>query len=237
MAIVTRAAKGSPLTTAEMDNNFTELDEHPDGLKMTAQSGEGIKLDPSSPQFGWHDLRAFLTRDTEAPGTFPPMNAFRGGIKQLQFTVTDTQSAFAAFHIPHDYVPGTDLFIHVHWCHNSATVTGGSVTWGFEASYAKGHQQEAFSSPILVPVTQAASTTQYFHMIAETALSVAGGSANQLDTSLIEVDGIVATRLFLDSNDITDSVAQPDPFAFFVDLHYQSSGIPTLNRSPSFYGP
>ena len=90
---------------------------------------------------------------------------------------------------------------------------------------------------MIVPVTQNADTTQYFHMVAETALSVVGGSGNQLDTNRIEVDGVVSARLYLDSNDITVSGGGvPDPFALFVDLHYQSTEFGTLNKGPSFYG-
>lgn len=232
MAIITRDSKGAPLTHTEMDTNLTELEQHPEGLRMPAEAGVGVKL--GTPQtYGWHDLRAFLAKD-EAAG--PIQAPFRGGIKTLQYTAEQTQSAYTSFHIPHDYLPGSDLFVHVHWVCDSATITSGSVTWGFEATYAKGHQQEAFSLPIVVPVTQDASSIQYYHMVAETALSVAGGSGNQLDSNDIEVDGIVAVRLYLDSNDIVDSVAQPDPFVFFVDLHYQSTQMPTINKSPSFYG-
>lgn len=239
MAITYRNGLGRPLTEAELDQNFREGDEHPNGIKTRSTiplpGDGGIVFNPDNPTSGYHDLRATLQRDTDE-AVYPPLVAFRGGVKSLQFDV-DVHSAYANFHIPHDYMPGSDLFIHVHWLHNSTTVTGGSVTWGFEATYSKGHQQEAFSAPIIVPVTQNASTTQYFHMIAETALSVSGGSGNQLNTDLIEVDGVVCTRLYLDSNDITVSAGQvPKPFAIFVDLHYQSTGIPTLNKEPSFYG-
>jgi len=82
---------------------------------------------------------------------------------------------------------------------------------------------------------QAANTTRYQHMIAETALSISGGSGTQLDTDLIEVDGLLFCRLYLDSNDLTDSVAPPDPFVHFVDIHYQSTGVPTKNRAPDFW--
>lgn len=232
MAIITRDAKGAPLSHAEMDGNLLELEGHTSGLKLPDTAGAGMKLGDGE-TYGWHDLRGSLERDDVMPAV---QAVFIGGLKAFQFTAEGTQSLYTAVHIPHDYVPGTDLFIHVHWAHNSATVTGGSVTWGFEASYAKGHQQAAFSAPVTVSVAQSADLARYQHMVAEGALSVSGGSGTQLDTDLIEVDGMILIRLFLDSNDITDSVTQPDPFAFFVDVHYQSTGMPTLNKSPAFYG-
>ena len=53
MAIITRAGKGSALTHAELDNNFVELRDIPDGKIFPKTKGIGIKLDTSSPVFGW----------------------------------------------------------------------------------------------------------------------------------------------------------------------------------------
>lgn len=230
MAITTIAEKGSELTHAEMDENFTDLR---DGVNILAPKtkGEGIKVDPAAPDFGWHDLVSSL----EVYGDVGDASraAYRGGIKALQFAVSD--SAYIDFHMPHDYAPGTEIFIHVHWSHNSATLTGGTCTWVFETMYAKGHDQAAFQNPVLISVVQAASTTQYQHMIAETVASVSGGSGVLLDTDDLEVDGIFQCRLYLDSNDMTDSVTVPDPYAHFVDIHYQSTGLPTKQRAPDFW--
>ena len=102
--------------------------------------------------------------------------------------------------------------------------------------YSKGHNQAAFGEPVLITVAQNASTTQYQHMIAETAASTSGGSAVQLDTDVLEPDGVIQCRLYLDSNDMTVSGgAVPDPFAHFVDIHYQSTNIGTKQRAPDFW--
>jgi hypothetical protein len=138
--------------------------------------------------------------------------------------------------MPHDYAMGTNLYIHVHWSHTGTLVTGGSTTWGFELMYARGHDQAAFPAPITVSVSQNASTTQYQHMIAEGLASTPGGSGVLLNTTDLEVDGLIQCRLFLDSNDITVSGGLvPDPFIHMVDIHYQSTGAPTKNRAPSFW--
>lgn len=232
MAIITRTDKGTPLSHAELDQNFIDLR---DGvaLQVPKTKGTGLKVDSQgTPDFGWHDIIGALHID-DSDVNKAAYSVYRGGIKAYQFSGVD--EAYVNFHMPHDYVMGTPIYIHVHWSHTSATVTGGSVTWGLETMYAKGHGQAAFSAPVLITVAQTASLTQYQHMIAETAASTPGGSAVQLDTNQLEVDGVIQCRLYLDSNDMTDSVSVPDPFVHFVDIHYQSTGVPTKQRAPDFW--
>lgn len=232
--IITRAGKGSELTHTELDNNLIELRDG-ENLMVPKTQGKGLKLGPvNSPTFGWHDIVGNLFTDPNDVGD-AARAIYRGGIKALQFTVGD--DAYVDFHIPHDYAIGTDIFIHVHWSHASTLVTGGSCTWGFEMLYSKGHNQGAFDAPVLVSVVQLASLVQYQHMIAETTASVAGSSPVLLNKDLLDVDGVIQCRLWLDSNDMTVSSGPvPEPFAHFVDIHYQSTSVPTKNRSPNFWG-
>lgn len=233
MSIILRSEKGSELSHAEMDNNFTELRDIPNGKVFPKTKGVGIKVDTASPDYGWHDLFAYTYIDTTSvnPPTFEP---YSGGIKEFQFS--ESAEMLCRWHIPHDYAPGTDMFIHVHWSHNLSTVTGGTVTWAWEAIYSKGHNQAAFSSPKVVSVVQTASTTQYQHMVAETALSVTGGSVTQLNTDDLEPDGLILCRFYLDSNDISVSGGPvPNPFVHFIDLHYQTTGVPTKQKAPDFW--
>ena len=234
MAIVTRTSKGSELSYAEMDNNLDELRDGV-GAAVPATSGSGIQVGPvGGRQYAWHDMHARMEIDEDDVNK-PANVIYRGGIKQRQY-IESLSSSNCNIHIPHDYVPGTDLFIHVHWSHIGTLVTGGTTTWAFETIYAKGHDQAAFSAPVTTTVQQGANTAQYQHMVAETALSVTGGSANQLNTTDIEPDGVVIARLYLDSNDITvSSGLKPDPFVHFVDLHYQSTNVGTINKAPSFW--
>jgi hypothetical protein len=163
------------------------------------------------------------------------MEQYVGGIYAIRFD--ESESAFVNFHIPHDYVVGSPIHIHAHWSHNDGYVTGGSATFGFEMIYAKGHNTGAFGPTITASVLQNASTTRYQHMIAEVQASTTGGSGTSLDTDLIEPDGVICCRMFLDSNDITTSdLSVAYPFVHFVDIHYQSTGIGTKNRAPNFWG-
>jgi hypothetical protein len=234
MTITTRAGKGSELTHAELDTNFTDLR---DGVGMTVPKAKtaGIGLGNFGDRtYAWHDLLGHLFVPDYSLGTAPSLQTYIGGIKEHLFAVND--EAQVRFHLPHDYYMGSHLHIHAHWSHNSSLVTGGSVTWGFELTYAKGHQQGAFSTPVVVTEQQNASTTQRFHMVCEAPISLDGGSANMLDTTLIEVDGMIFGRVYLVANNITVSSGPvPDVFLHEVDIHYQTTNVGTKRRSPDFW--
>lgn len=198
-------------------------------LVVPKTSGIGIKVDTATPTFGWKDLIGPIFVRTTG-GNPPNWAVYRTNIYQYQFAVNN--ECWNEFHIPHDYLPGSDLYIHVHWSHTSATVTSGSVTFTFDITYAKGHNQAAFPATKTTTVTQTASTTQYQHMIAETVMTTSGGSASLTDSSIIEVDGLILVRTSLSGNTINGT---PTPFVHYVDIHYQSTQMSTKNKAPNFY--
>jgi hypothetical protein len=120
----------------------------------------------------------------------------------------------------------------VHHCHTSSLVTGGSVTWSFETTVAKGHQQGAnsvFGATKTTSVTQTWSpTTQYEHFISEVVISSTGGSATLVDNALFEPDSLILVRVYLSANATTVSSGS-------TPAHYQSTGIFTKAKAPNFY--
>ena len=216
-----------------------------DTVTLGKATNKGIKVDTDAPTYPWQDLLGSIS--IRGSGAADPTYAdYIGNIRGFRFTETTEDEVFIEFHIPHDYVPGTDLHIHAHWSTNGTTATGtaagvingGSVTWSFEVSYAKGHNTAAFIAPVTRTVTQNASATVYQHMIAETQISAASPDATQLDTDDIVVDGVILCRVFLANgdNDITvASGTKPAPWLHFVDIHYQSTGIGTKQKAPDFY--
>lgn len=206
------------------------------GLVIDKSSGLGIKIDNAAPTFGWRDLRAEI-RTRGVGGTDPNDSTYIGNVKAYSFAVND--EAWIEFHIPHDYVSGTDIHLHFHWSHNSAIVTGGNITIGADVTYAKGHNQATFSAEVnltlVATAIASASSGRYRHMIPEIQLSAAEPSASQIDTDDLEPDGLVLARIYLVANNITSSGAVPDPFIHEVDLHYQSTNIATKDKAPDFY--
>jgi len=198
---------------------------------VSNQKFDGIKLNIDNPQFGWHDLLSPTIPYTGPANESPTFTEFVTDIHAYQFKVGD--KSYHQFHIPHDYAPGTDLYIHVHWLHTSLGVQPNSlVTWEFASTYAKGYQQQAFNSEAkLLQVSEVANTTPLTHHISETKLTVAGGDATHLDTNQIETDGLIVVRTKLHTN----NTSAPRLFMLFCDVHYQSTGIPTKNKNYNFW--
>lgn len=194
----------------------------------------GLKVDTSSPTWPWRDVIGEI--NVKGDANDPKWNVFQGVIYAYQFDAT-TRQVWITYHVPHDFVPGTELYVHAHWAHNLTTVTGGTVTWAWDASYANGYQQgstSAFTAPITVSVQQTCSpTTQYEHHIAEVQLTTSGA----INGVPVEVDGLIMVRVQLSAKDLTVSGGGAAwPFLFTSDLHMQSTGIGTKAKNgPTFY--
>ena len=201
-------------------------------IVLPKASGNGIQVDTASATFGWRDLRAEI-RTRGVGASDPNDTTYIGNVKAYTFSVGD--EAWIEFHIPHDYVKGTDIHLHFHWSHNSANVTGGSITLGADVTYAKGHDQAAFAATINPTLSPNASTTQYRHLVSEVQLSAGSPSATQIDTDDLEPDGLILARVYLAANNITSNNGVPDPFIHEVDVHYQSTNMATKNNAPDFY--
>jgi len=84
-------------------------------------------------------------------------------------------------------------------------------------------------------VINVAGHPRWGHFITEVALSSVGGSASTLNTTNLEVDGIIKTSLKITSiPTITGGVSQ-FPFIDTIDIHYQSTGRGTKQKAPPFW--
>lgn len=147
-------------------------------IVLPKTSGVGIQVDPTSPSFGWVDLLGAV-HVRPSGGSSPSFTLYQGGIYQYSFgTVSGETEVINEYHIPHDLLPGTDMYIHAHW--STIAAPTGDVNWLFEMSYAKGYDQAVFEgfpgsgAPITVSVTQS-SPTAFKHQIAEVQCCVSGG--------------------------------------------------------------
>lgn len=211
-------------------------------INLSGTSGTGIKIDTTTPTFGWRDIIGQIGVKT-AGASDPTWTVYRGSIYGYTFDAATTE-AFFVFHIPHDYVPGSDMFVHIHWSQNVVDTGGtagvpGVIEWNFDISYADGHgtaggAADPFVAPITVTVTQQASTTQYGHMIAEVQFSNNGGTGGLLNSNTIQVDGLLLVRAYRVKANPADTLNQA-PFGHTCDIHYQSNNLATKNKSPNFY--
>jgi hypothetical protein len=199
-------------------------------------SGLGILVDTSTPTYPWMDLFGVLRPDTGGANA-PTLSASRGGLcREYFYTAADKMDM--DFHIPHDYLPNSDMFIHLHWGHNGTAISGSFVVT-FAFTYAKGHQQSIF--PVEKQIVMTVSTPniatipQHQHNISEVAFTSAGGSASLLDRALLEVDGIVQMNMTVTTIPTITGGSVNEPYICYADLHYQSTGIGTKQKSPPFW--
>lgn len=202
---------------------------------INKKAGVGIRVDMNSPTFGFADLLGeVFARNT---GASKPIRAtWKGGVMGFRFGVGDEEEF--EFHIPHDYVPDTNIFLHVHWGHNGTLVTGGTCTFDYEITYAKGHGQGVFGDNAISTIVSAIATTaQYSHEISEKQVSISGASGTQIDTDDLEPDGVIKATVGVNAVNLTVSGGSvPDPFIHYVDIHYQTNGIiGTKQKVPDFY--
>lgn len=184
----------------------------------------------------WKDLIGDVTPKTSGVGA-PTLAAFRGGnVRAFFYSAGDDGDC--QFHIPHDYKPGSDLYLHVHWAHNGTAISGNLVI-NFYVTYAKGHNQANFPAEINPSITynttNIATTPQYRHRIEEIQLSAASPSATQLDSDDIEVDGVISIHYDVTTIPTITGGSTNEPAILFVDLHYQANYFGTKNKVPNFY--
>lgn len=199
-------------------------------------SGFGIKVDTATPTYPWRDLEGVLYPDPAGVNS-PTLAAVRGGLVRNYFYSVNDKMDFA-FHIPHDYVPGTDLYIHIHWSHNGTAISG-SLTVSLATTYAKGHNQAAFPAEKTVTITYAtvniATTPQYQHRIDEVQWSSNGGSASLFDSAKVETDGMILGTMTVTGIPTITGGSTNEPFIVYIDLHYQSTNIGTKAKAPGFW--
>ncbi len=194
-------------------------------LVLPKTTGYGIKVDTATPTFGYRDMLGQLI--VRGSGANDPAWSAYGATAQYaySFSAGTMQQFWTVFHVPHDYVPGTDIYLHIHWSNGAAVPNTGNVIWGFEYSFAKGYNQEAFPASTTVTVTQACPATRYQHNIAETtAITIAG----------MEVDGLIMVRVYRDAAAVGDTCTDA-VFGHMCDMHYQSTGMATKNKNYPFY--
>lgn len=230
-------SEGTPLVI----NSVTGVQYYLNGSTVTPipytnskAAGTGIKVDIDSPTFGWRDIIGDTQPKATGAGT-PSRAVYSGGvIGEYAFIANDICDY--GFHIPHDYVLGTDIYLHVHWSHNGTSISG-NVVFDLYHQYAKGHNQENFTAEKVVSVTYAtvdiATTPRYRHRIDEVIVSGSSATATLMDRNLLEPDGWLPVTLKL--NTLPTIGGGGKLFVHNLDVHYQSSNIGTKQKEPEFY--
>lgn len=207
VAIVTYSGKGSALTWAEGDSNFTELD------TRTA--------------VGWKNLVG--TVDITGLANPPTKVSFKG-FPLNRYDPDNLQECTVLFQMPHDYVSGTDIYPHGHVV--TSTTSTGVIRWGFDLTYAADFDATAgigspnagqiYFSPFISYVEMTMlSTYQDAHL----TMSTGGG----VTLPGLQADSVILMRVFRDATHVNDTY--PDGvFLTHIDLYYQAQGFGTSTR-------
>jgi hypothetical protein len=199
-------------------------------LTVGKASDDGIRINPDNPDFGWRDIIGLVLPDPAGTNS-PTLKAIVGSVRGYAYANGDKLDC--VYHLPHDYVLGTDLYIHLHWLHNGTNISG---TFDVDVAAMYADRDGTFETAIATAVTESVNITshpQYFHRVLEIQLSTPGGSASLLDTDSIEVDGNIVITFTVDNGALT--VTGGDMFILTGDIHYQSNNLSTKNKDPDFY--
>ena len=210
----------------------------PTSVVMSAATSVGIMINTANPTWGWRDITSSLFTRNSANAAV--VAQFRGTIYDYQFTTgAAAKEAFANFHIPHDYVMGSDLHIHIHTHWSLPAAELNKVKWNFDISYAKRVNNlgtyNAFIAPITTLIVATACNATYGHRVSEIQITGPALTGSMLRVSDIEPDGILLTRIYRDNADPADTVTA-EPFLHFIDIHYQSTNLSTKNKEMPYYG-
>lgn len=207
-----------------------------ESLVLPYEQGYGIKTNPDSPSWMWRDIIGAVSPKSTGAGS-PTRRIYRGGvIGDYSFAANDVCDFI--FHIPHDYVPGTDLLFHVHWSHNGTSISGNAV-FDFYHTYAKRTGGMVFPAEKMITVSVATPNVttipQYSHRVDETPVSAAVATAALMASGDVEVDGLLSGTLKLRTAPTIGGGGYL--FVHTCDIHYQSTNVGTVNNAPDFYTP
>lgn len=182
---------------------------------------------------GWNDLTASINAAKVTGASQPTWAVYAGGIYAYSFSPTTMNECWPdPFHILHDISELSHLWGHAHF--STLGTNTGTVRFGLEWMYAKGHGQEPFSTPVTYYWEQAVSATPKMHQVVEgteVGTDVIDGPATGIET-----DGLLICRFFRDAAHVNDTCTDP-VFVHTVDIHYYCDHYATAGRAPNFNVP
>lgn len=140
---------------------------------------------------------------------------------------------YFSYHLPHDYIPNTDIFFHVHHSVNATGLTG-NIYFQLQAFYGKSGSA-LNSSTASFTITQAVQG-RYVHTVSEKQMANSGGTGGLLDTSLLETDALIFVVLTIQNNNANYTLSDKSKlFIHQADIHYKSI-VGTKNKVAPFNG-
>lgn len=202
----------------------------PAGASIGGERGVGLLV---AGAYGWRDLEGPIVAPVSGAGR-PVLTAYDGEIEDYAFDAGDHYSPIK-FHWPHDWAPGSDSHIHLHWSHNGTAISGSLV---IEYIYIWARRDGVFTAAKTITQTisglNISNTPAKKKRVDEVQFSSNGGSLSLHDTNLYEPDGMILLHFNVVTTPLITGGAGK-PFIHYVDQHIQSTGMPTKNKDPDFW--
>ena len=136
--------------------------EYFDTIVMESDGNKGIKIgDEADSGYGWRDILGQI-RQRGVGANDPSWSVISASaLSGWKFALND--EVWIDFHMPHDYVPGTDIHFHTHWFSDGSNTN--PVKWEWTFVYADGFDRQSFdfANPTTITAESAAiSTTDHF---------------------------------------------------------------------------
>jgi hypothetical protein len=193
-------------------------------------AGGGAEVQAAdSPDSPWRSIVCDIRPDGTGE-TDPSLAVFYSILKGYLFAVGD--QVWLRFKIPHDYKPGTDIYLAIDWNHISAGVTGGNMTFQIDFAYGKAHGDTGGFGNVYSIAIVGSAGVWYQLMTAESVISDAVGTS-KINHGLLEPDGIILMRLIVTANNMTGD--QPGVFIHKASVNYQSTNVGTPSKDPDFW--
>jgi len=149
------------------------------------------------------------------------------GVYSLGFSNTQDQEVFCAVQLPHEWKEGSDIYPHVHWAPNAATVGDEGVTWALEYSWANIGVVDGVGTPVAFGNTSTITiddidtfTAKEHRMINFAPVSATGKTFSSM----------LMCRLYRDVSDPSDDYGD-DALLLEFDIHYEIDSLGSDTRS------
>lgn len=170
-------------------------------------------MEPRHTTPAWDDLRA------PASAINPAGSASAAAVNQedgsLVFVDGSTNSIAIQFQMPHNWLVGSDIYFHVHWCKTTSAV--GTVKWQYKYKWTNiGSVRAGFSGFLDLTEVVVNADTADLHALASSAVIAGAGK------TMSSIICIVLQRL---SSGGSADTYNDDVKLFDADIHYQVDGF------------
>jgi hypothetical protein len=166
----------------------------------------------------YNDIQFAISSGKVAAANAPTWTAFVGNLYEYAFALNDYIDC-GSQEVPHGYLEGSDMEIHVHWATNGLDTTDRFVRWQIEYTIA--------NMASVAPFSVFTSTTTVF---ADTTIPANTTSRSHIYTSIATIPGTgikIGAQIKLRIRRLAASSTAPtsNPFALQVGIHYQQDTI------------